>query len=84
MLTDEQAARARSLPEQYIHIRRREVQRIYPVSKVQIDRLEKAGSFPKRIRLSPGCVVWKLSEIIEWVEERRANPPPTYGRPPNK
>ena len=35
-------------------------------------RLEKAGEFPKRIKLTPNGrkVGWKLSEILEWIESR--------------
>ncbi len=34
--------------------------------------LEKAGKFPQRIRLSQNRVVWSETEILEWIEQRKA------------
>ena len=34
--------------------------------------LEKAGKFPQRIRLSQNRVVWSEIEILEWIEQRKA------------
>ena len=39
-------------------------------SPAHIDRLEKAGLFPKRVQLGPGRVGWVESEVLEWLEER--------------
>ena len=33
-------------------------------------RLEKAGQFPARVRLSVGRVGWLLSEIQDWIANR--------------
>jgi prophage regulatory protein len=35
-----------------------------------IDRLEKAGLFPKRIKLGPCRVGWIESEVLAWLDER--------------
>ena len=43
-----------------------------PYSPVHIQRLENAGTFPKRIKLSPNRVVWYLHEIEKWVADRAA------------
>lgn len=43
-----------------------------PYSNPHLHRLEKAGLFPKRIRLSPKTVGWLESEIIEWILDRAA------------
>ncbi len=59
------------LPERSLRLP--EVQQLVPYSKMHIDRLEKAGEFPKRIKLGAGRVVWKQSEIIAWVESKRAD-----------
>jgi prophage regulatory protein len=48
-----------------------EVQQIVPYSKMHIDRLEKAGQFPKRIKIGVGRVVWKQSEVVAWLEAKR-------------
>jgi len=39
-------------------------------SAQHIARLEKAGLFPKRIRLGQNRVAWLLSEINDWIDER--------------
>ena len=39
-------------------------------SPAHIDRLEKAGKFPKRIRLGPCRVGWLEDEVLAWVQER--------------
>ncbi len=58
------------LPERSLRLP--EVQQLVPYSKMHIDRLEKADKFPKRIRLGVGRVVWKQSEILAWLESKRA------------
>ena len=39
-------------------------------SPAHIDRLEKAGLFPKRVQLGPCRVGWVESEVLAWLEER--------------
>lgn len=39
-------------------------------SRMHIDRLEKAGRFPKRVQLGPNSVAWLEDEIIAWQAER--------------
>ncbi|MGR9109009.1 MAG: helix-turn-helix transcriptional regulator [Gammaproteobacteria bacterium] len=34
------------------------------------DRLERAGKFPKRVRLGQHRVGWVESEILEWLQQR--------------
>jgi len=41
---------------------------LYPPA--HIDRLEKAGRFPKRVQLGPCRVGWVESEVLEWVKAR--------------
>jgi prophage regulatory protein len=57
------------LPERSLRLP--EVQQLVPYSKMHIDRLEKAGEFPKRIKIGAGRVIWKQSEIIAWLESKR-------------
>jgi len=40
------------------------------LSTAQIWRLEKAGEFPVRVRISAGTVGWYSDEIDAWVEAR--------------
>ncbi len=35
-----------------------------------IRRLELSGLFPQRVRLGPGRVAWRLSEIEDWLDSR--------------
>jgi prophage regulatory protein len=35
-------------------------------------RLEASGSFPGRIRLSPGRVAWLYSDVLRFIERRAA------------
>jgi len=55
-------------PKQLID--KRELTRLVKYSPQHIARLEKAGQFPKRIRLGQNRVAWLLSEIEEWIDER--------------
>ena len=43
-----------------------------PYSRVHVDRLEKAGNFPRRIKLGANSVAWFEDEVDAWLEERRA------------
>jgi prophage regulatory protein len=43
-----------------------------PYSGQHIARLEAAGRFPKRIKLGQNRVVWLLSEVEGWLDERIA------------
>ena len=47
-----------------------EVVKIIGLSKVTIWRMERSGTFPKRINLSDRRVGWIESEILEWLESR--------------
>jgi prophage regulatory protein len=41
-------------------------------TRMHIDRLEKAGRFPKRVSLTNRSVAWLEDEIIAWQDERIA------------
>ena len=54
---------------------KKQVKDLVLYSYAQIDRLEKAGQFPKRVRLSSyrtGRVGYLESEILAWIEARLA------------
>lgn len=44
-----------------------------PYSLQHIQRLEKAGLFPKRVKLGRNRVAYLLAEVEAWVDERLAN-----------
>jgi prophage regulatory protein len=39
-------------------------------SRMHVDRLEKAGKFPKRVKLGENSVGWIESEIDAWLKAR--------------
>lgn len=49
-----------------------ELQGIVKLGRTTVWRLEKDGSFPKRIKLSPGRIGWKVSSVLEWIASREA------------
>ena len=51
-------------------ILRHERRRLVPLSEATIWRLERHDKFPHRIRISPGRVAWRRSEIERWLEQR--------------
>ena len=53
-------------------LNRAAVREMTSISGSQIDRLEKAGKFPKRIALTERRVAWIASEIATWVQNRIA------------
>lgn len=53
-------------------ITQKELRLLVPYTPQHILRLEKAGKFPRRIRLGQNRVGWLLIEIEAWVASRRA------------
>ena len=51
-------------------LRMREVVQITGLTKPTIYGLTAANDFPKSLRMSPGCVRWRLGEIAHWIEKR--------------
>ncbi len=49
---------------------KRQVTELVLYSPQHIARLEKAGSFPKRVPLGPNRVGWVESEVQDWLEAR--------------
>ena len=51
----------------------KEVSELLGISVSTINRLNKNGDFPKKIKLSPGRKVFLRSEIDEWIKTRDNN-----------
>ena len=49
---------------------KRQVRERITLSFAQIDRLEKAGKFPTRIRLGQNRVAWIETAIEDWIQDR--------------
>ncbi len=53
-------------------VRKRELVKKVGYSAMHIGRLEKAGKFPRRIKLGPNAVGWIEAEVDEWIAARVA------------
>jgi prophage regulatory protein len=51
-------------------LRIRQVIQLTGLSRMTIYRLELAGKFPKRRKLSPNSVAWREEEISQWLNTR--------------
>ena len=49
-------------------LRRREVEKITGMGRSSIYRLMKKGKFPRRVRIGPKAVRWRLSVIMAWLK----------------
>ncbi len=57
------------LVDRYVRIK--ELSNMLGIGKSTIYRSVKDGKFPKQIKLTERTSVWKLSEINDWIDERR-------------
>ena len=53
-------------------ITKTELRTVVPYSETHLKRLEDAGKFPRRIKLGPGRVGYVWSEILKWIDDRKA------------
>ena len=49
---------------------KRQLREMVLYSPQHVARLEKAGTFPKRIQLGPNRVGWVEDEVLNWLQER--------------
>lgn len=47
-----------------------ELRSMIPYSRMHIYRLEKAGSFPKRVQIGRNRIGWVYDEIQDWILDR--------------
>lgn len=52
------------------YLRLRDVEHLTGLSKSTVYRLEAAGEFPSRIKLSARASAWKASEVLSWLDKR--------------
>ena len=57
----------------------KELCRLVPYSPMHVWRLERAGKFPKRIKIGPGRVGWSMREVQLWIAARKAERHPGKG-----
>lgn len=51
-------------------ITKKELQLLVPYSPRHVLRLEKAGKFPRRLRIGERRVGWWLHEVLAWLQQR--------------
>lgn len=51
-------------------VREAERRRITAISRSQAWKLEQEGRFPARIKLGRRSVVWRLSELTQWLDKQ--------------
>jgi len=49
---------------------KRQLKELVLYSPQHIARLEKAGTFPKRVTLGPNRVGWVEDEVLDWLQDR--------------
>ena len=52
-------------------IRRKQLRQMVPLADTTIYDMERRGEFPRRFFLTSRCVVWVLSEVQQWLAQRR-------------
>ncbi|MCL8488503.1 MULTISPECIES: helix-turn-helix transcriptional regulator [Bradyrhizobium] len=52
-------------------IRRDQLREMVPLADTTIYDMEQRGEFPQRFYLTSRCVVWDLSEVEAWLDQRR-------------
>lgn len=53
---------------------KQQLKEIVLYSPQHVARLEKAGLFPKRVRLGPCRVGWIEEEVLDWLQEKLEHP----------
>lgn len=51
-------------------ISKRQLKELVLYSPQHVARLEKAGTFPKRVHIGPNRVGWVEEEILDWLQQR--------------
>ncbi len=51
-------------------VSKRQLKEMVLYSPQHIARLEKAGKFPKRVKLGPNRVGWVEGEVLDWLQSR--------------
>ncbi|MFH1885210.1 MAG: AlpA family phage regulatory protein [Pseudomonadota bacterium] len=58
-------------------LRRRDVEGMVGLKRSSLYAAIQAGTFPRPVRLTPGAVGWRESEVLEWIESREPTTPET-------
>lgn len=47
------------------------VRGLFPFSPTTLWRMVANGTFPRPVKLSPGCTAWRVEDIREWMAQRK-------------
>jgi prophage regulatory protein len=53
-----------------VFLRVSELERLLPYKKSWIWSQVKQGAFPRPIKMSTRCTVWRRDEVVDWMNER--------------
>lgn len=53
------------------YIRLPEVLHLVPIARATVWQWVASGRFPQPVRLGSRCTVWRLSEVMSWMEAQR-------------
>lgn len=54
----------------------KEVSTLATYTPQHVYRLERAGKFPRRVRIGPNRVGWRMADVLEWMASRPVVLPP--------
>ena len=63
---------SRPAPRHYSYWRMPDVESTTGLKKSTIYLLMKRGEFPRCVQITPRCVAWKSSDVLQWMDERAA------------
>jgi prophage regulatory protein len=64
----EKRVTARAEPDRFLRVP--DVVKLTGLHRSSLWRLERAGDFPKRVRLTSNTVAWRASEVAAWIARR--------------
>ncbi len=65
-----QAKKAMPAPAADRFVGEGECQQLTSLSRTTRWRMERKGTFPKRVKIAPNRIAWRLSEILLWAAEQ--------------
>lgn len=52
-------------------IDKKKLRELVPFSSSHIARLEKAGDFPKRVKIGQSRIAWSEKEVLTWIASKK-------------
>ena len=64
-------AQAATLPKTGFLRQSQLVPEVLPISSATLQRMVRAGEFPRPVKLSQGVTAWRVEDIRAWIESRQ-------------